>query len=330
MQALTIRSKDSKYWLEFSGRELPDVPPGHCLVRIKAAALNRRDYWISVGKYPGIRDGVVLGSDGCGEVVSGTQYWIGKTVLLNPNIQWGSDPEVQSSGYTILGTPQDGTFAEYLSIPADRLIEKPSHLDDTEAAAIPLAGLTAYRATFTKAGIRPGDRLLVTGIGGGVSQFVCAFALAAGAEVYVSSSSDAKIGKAIELGAKAGYNYTNPDWVKEAQVDGKFDAVIDSAGGNALNDYLRVVKPGGKIVLYGSTTGKPENIDLFRLFWSQVSIIGSTMGNDQEFAEMVAFVERHQVRPVIDRVYPFTQGIEAVQSMDDSGHFGKVVLRMDT
>ncbi|MEQ8582761.1 MAG: NAD(P)-dependent alcohol dehydrogenase [Marinoscillum sp.] len=329
MKAIVVRAIDQKYNLEFSEVADPILRPDHCLVKIKAAALNRRDYWISVGKYPGIKDGVILGSDGCGEVMEGDPAWIGKTVLINPNINWGDNPEHQSAQYSILGTPENGTFAEYLVIPTNRLVEKPKHLSDTEAAAFPLAALTAYRAVFRKAGIQGNQKILVTGVGGGVSQFACAFVLALGAEVYVTSSSDTKLTRMIEMGASGGFNYGNPEWVKEAggKVN-KFDAIIDSAGGNAINDYLRLIQPGGYIVVYGSTTGKTEGLDLFRLFWSQASIVGSTMGNDEEFTSMIAFISQHQIKPIVDSVHPFAQGIEAIQQMGTSSQFGKVVLEM--
>jgi NADPH:quinone reductase-like Zn-dependent oxidoreductase len=326
MKSLVVNASDAGYVLAFANKTIPNIPDGHCLVKLKAAALNRRDYWISVGKYPGIKDGVTLGSDGTGEVVEGPKEWVGKSVLINPNIGWGNNPEVQSSAYTILGTPQDGTFSEYIVLPLDRLVEKPAHLSDTEGAAVPLAGLTAYRATFTKAQLKKGSRVLVTGIGGGVSHFALLFAVAVGAEVYVNSSSSIKLEKAIKLGARAGFNYKNDNWVKDVGADGKFDAIIDSAGGNSINDYLKLIKPGGRIVVYGSTAGKTEGFDLFRLFWSQASLIGSTMGNDQEFRNMVDFINEHSIVPAVDSVFPFEKGIEAVKSMATTDQFGKIVL----
>jgi len=328
MKALTVQADGDKWKLKFEEKQIPEVSGEVCLVKLKAAALNRRDYWISVGKYPGIKSGATLGSDGSGEVVKGPDAWIGKKVWINPNISWGDNPDVQASNYTILGTPEDGTLAEYLAVSADRLVEIPSHLDFSEAAAIPLAGLTAYRAAFTKAQIKTGDKILITGIGGGVSQFATQFAIAAGADVYVNSSSEEKLERAMKMGVKAGFNYKEEGWLKEAAAHGKFDAVIDSAGGNAINNYLKLVKPGGIIVIYGSTTGRPEQIDLFRLFWSQVSIVGSTMGNDEEFSQMTQFVADHEIQPTIDKTYPFSEGIEAIQSMASSDQFGKVLIQI--
>lgn len=297
-----------------------------CLIKVTHAALNRRDQWIREGLYPGIQDQVILGSDGCGEVVQGPEKWMGKQVIINPNINWGVDPQVQSANYQILGMPQNGTLAEYMKVPVDRLIEKPIHLPNQEAAAIPLAGLTAFRACFTKAQVKRGHKVLVTGIGGGVSQFVLQFCLAVGVEVYVTSSSDDKIAHAIRAGAEKGFNYKEKDWVKVASKTGGFDAIIDSAGGASVNDYLKLIKPGGKMVFYGSTTGTVPSLNMAKLFWSQVQMIGSTMGNDEEFQQMVQFVSAHELRPIIDQVFDCRHVIEAFDQFKSPDHQGKIVV----
>lgn len=329
MKALIISFQDKQQDVKLAEKERPKQLSGECLVKVNAAALNRRDYWISIGKYPGIKEGVTLGSDGCGEVVEGDSEWVGKKVLINPNINWGDDPDHQSADYAILGNPGDGTMAEYVAVSAHRLIEKPDYLTDEEGAAFPLAGLTAFRATFSKAGVKKDDKVLVTGIGGGVSQFACSFCNAVGAEVYVTSSSRKKIDKAVSNGAKGGFDYTESGWPKRAKNEvGLFDAIIDGAGGNALNNYLRVIKPAGKIVVYGSTTGRGDGLDVHRLFWSQASIIGSTMGSDEEFKQMIAFIKKHQIRPVINKVYALKDGPKAIRSMVKAGHFGKTILKI--
>lgn len=330
MRTIVVSVQEDQYGLNYSEKAIPQPKEGECLVKLSAAALNRRDYWISVGKYPGIKDGVTLGSDGCGVVIEGDTDWVGQTVLINPNINWGADPQVQSRDYMILGTPTDGTFAEYIVVPTHRLSIKPQHLGNIEAAAFPLAGLTAFRAVTTKGHVKANDKVLITGIGGGVSQFALSFALQLGAEVYVTSSSVDKIDRAVSNGAKEGFNYGEDHWVKDAARNvGKFDVIIDSAGGDALNDYLRLVKPSGKIVVYGSTTGKTKGMDLFRLFWSQVAIVGSTMGNDEEFKQMISFVDLHKLKPSIDQVYPFNEGVEAIGNMSKTSQFGKTILKME-
>lgn len=330
MRTLTVQTENDHWKLAFKEKPIPEPGTGACLVKLKAAALNRRDYWISIGKYPGIRSGTTLGSDGCGVVEQGSKEWIGKEVWINPNINWGENPAAQSAEYSILGTPEDGALAEYIVVPADRLIEKPGHLTMEEAAAVPLAGLTAYRAVFSKAKVTKGDRVLITGIGGGVSQFALSYCVAIGAEVSVTSSNAAKISKAQAQGAIRGFDYKEDDWVKQASAIGKFDAIIDSAGGNSVNDYLKLIRPGGKIVFYGSTTGKPEQIDLFRLFWSQAIIYGSTMGNDKEFALMTHFVSKNGIKPTIDKVYEFDNAIKAIEEMRDLDHYGKKVISISS
>ncbi len=303
----------------------PEVGDGECLVKIEVAALNRRDQWIREGMYPGIRFGCVLGSDACGVVEEGAEEWKGKEVIINPNVNWGDDPEVQSSEYSVLGMPKNGTLAEYISVPTDRLQLKPEHLNNEEAAALPLAGLTAFRATIKKGLAAPGKNVLITGAGGGVSQLAIQFAVAAGANTYVTSGDPDKIGKCIQMGAAGGFNYKDEDWFKEASVIG-FDTIVDSAGGNQMNNYLKIVKPAGKIVMYGSTTGYPEKLDVFRLFWSQAQIIGSTMGSDLEFEEMIQFVNKYQIKPTIDKVYNVNETVKAFDRFKEADHFGKIVI----
>ncbi len=318
---------DRDLHIELLNVERPEVKNGKCLVRIKAASLNRRDFWITVGKYPKIKEEVILGSDGSGVVIEGPDKWKGKEVIINPNINWGSDPAVQSKEYEILGMPRNGTLAEYIVIDEDRLVEKPKFLSFSQAACFPLAGLTAFRTCFYKGEVKEGSRVLVTGIGGGVAQFALSFCKAVKADVYVTSSSNSKISDATSAGAKGGFNYKNEDWVKTAkkEVDG-FDVIIDSSGGNLVDKYLKVIKPGGKVIIYGASAGRAEGFDLPRLFWQQVSIIGSSMGNDQEFKDMVSFIDKYEIKPIIDKEYPMVEYKDAFRRFVDKDHYGKVVL----
>lgn len=327
MKAITITNNPEP--LELTELAKPAVQEAECLVKLKASALNRRDQWIREGMYPGIQFGTVLGSDGCGIVEEGPAAWLGKEVIINPNVNWGSDDEVQSADYSVLGMPRNGTLAEYISVPSHRLLIKPAHLSFSEAAALPLAGLTAFRATIKKGLAGRGKRVLITGAGGGVSQLAIAFSIAAGAETYVTSGSEEKINVCKEMGVVEGFNYKNDRWFKEALEVGTFDAIIDSAGGNQLNSYLKIIKPAGRIVMYGSTTGYPEKVDVFRLFWSQAQIMGSTMGSDAEFTEMIDFVNEHQITPTIDKVYAMEDYISAFDRFKAKDHFGKIVLELD-
>ncbi|WP_421765254.1 zinc-binding dehydrogenase [Ekhidna sp.] len=325
MKAITITQESEP--IQLVDIDKPSVSGDTCLVKLTASALNRRDQWIREGMYPGIQFGTVLGSDGCGLVEKGPADWMDKEVIINPNVDWGNDPEVHSSTYSVLGMPTNGTLAEYIAIPAHRLQEKPAHLSDEEAAALPLAALTAFRATIKKGRSKAGKRVLVTGAGGGVSQFAIAFALASGADVYVTSGSDSKIEKVKEMGVIGGFNYKNESWEKEASKLGGFDTIVDSAGGNQLNNYLKIVKPAGRIIMYGSTTGHPEKVDVFRLFWSQAQIMGSTMGSDDEFVEMLEWINKYQIKPTLDQVYELDDYLKAFDRFNAPDHFGKIVLR---
>ncbi len=325
MKAIIISEKAEP--LQLITKEVPEVSEGQCLVRIQAAALNRRDQWIREGMYPGIRPGCVLGSDGFGVVEQGPDEWIGKEVIINPNVNWGDNPDAQSAEYSVLGMPVDGLLAEYALVPIDRVHQKPEFLSTEEAAALPLAALTAFRATIKKGEASQGKRILITGVGGGVSQFAVAFAVAVGADVFVTSGDNVKIEKAKAQGVKGGFNYKNEGWSKEAAKLGGFDVIVDSAGGKELNNYLKVIKPAGRIVMYGSTAGYPEKVDVFRLFWSQAMIMGSTMGNDQEFEEMLQWVEKHQIRPTIDKVYNSEDYLAAFDRFKEPDHYGKIIIK---
>ncbi|MEO9967754.1 MAG: zinc-binding dehydrogenase [Reichenbachiella sp.] len=311
--------------------EIPKPGANEALVQIKAAALNHRDQWCRIGMYPGIKYDTVLGSDGSGVVTllgeGADAGWMNKEVIINPNIDWGPDEAAQHTAYHILGMPTNGTFAEYVVVNTDRLMEKPAHLGFTEAAALPLGGLTAYRAVFTKAKIEENQKVLITGIGGGVAQFAYQFTAATGAQVYVTSGSQNKIDQIINHGATGGFNYKNDNWAKEALKEtGGFDAIIDSAGGESMNDYLKIIRPGGRLVHYGSTTGAPKKLDMFRLFWSQASIHGSTMGSDSEFVKMIEFVTSHSIVPIVDSVRGFDDIVSAFDDMHVGKQLGKLVI----
>jgi len=301
--------------------ELPEPKEGEVIVDVKAAALNHRDVFITKGLYPGINVPCVMGSDGVGE-------YEGKSYIFNPNHHWGDDERVQSNSYHILGLPTFGTFAKKVVVAKDKLFPKPAHLTNEQAAALPLAGLTAYRAVFSRGRLKSGERVLISGVGGGVALFACQFAVAAGAEVWVTSSNPEKIKKATELGAKGGALYTDEGWAKALKKDkGGFDLIIDSAGGSGFNDLINIANPAGRISIYGGTRGK-MTISPQKLFWKQLDILGSTMGSDQDFTDMVAFVNSHKIVPVVDAVYPLGQLNEALEHMDKGLQFGKIVVKI--
>ena len=315
--------------------EAPDPRPGagEAVVRLRAAALNHRDVWIRTGRYAGIALPVILGSDGAGDVVETgpgvDPAWRGRAVVIDPTLNWGDDARVQSASFQILGLPRDGTYAELVAVPAGQLHEKPAHLSFEEAAAVPLASVTAYRAVLTRARVTKDDTVVVTGIGGGVATCALLIATGAGARVYVTSGSDAKLDTARRHGAAGGVNYHDPDWPKAlvACIGGRPDVVIDGAGGETFNNALDLVKPGGRVVSYGATLGPTPNLEVRRIFWKQLSVLGSTMGSPGDFAAMLALYAGG-LRPIVDTVLPLDRAAEAHRRMEAGQQFGKIVLRI--
>jgi NADPH:quinone reductase-like Zn-dependent oxidoreductase len=252
---------------------------------------------------------------------------VGSAVVINPSLDWGTDDRAQGPSYRILGLPDNGTYAELVAVPADNVFPKPTALTWAEAAAIPLAGLTAYRALFTRAQVKAGETVLVTGIGGGVASFALLFARHAGARVIVTSGSDDKLARAREVGAEGGVNYRAEGWGKAVQAltDGGPDIIIDSAGKDVFPTLVDIIKPAGRIVTFGVTTGSPSTIEVRKIFWKQISILGSTMGTPREFAGMLTLFE-DGLKPVVDRVFPLADAAAAHARMDQADQFGKIVL----
>lgn len=331
MQALVLVANEK---IELQSVPVPELKAGEALVKLQAAALNHRDQWSRIGMYPGLKYPSILGSDGCGTVEKvhddTDQKWVGKSVIMNPNVNWGDDPRFQSANYTILGMPTDGTLANYVVVPAHRLHEKPAHLTAAQAAALPLAALTAYRAVFTKGETKPEYKVLVTGIGGGVSQFAFQFAKALGCKVFVTSGSNEKLSAMKEAGADGTANYKDEKWEKGLvkQAGGNFDVIIDSGGGKGFEALAKSLNLAGTLVVYGGTAGTKVSLQLPRFWFAQANIKGSTMGNDQEFAEMVKFVNDHKIEPMISSIRPLAEAVSAFDEMHEGKQFGKLVIEM--
>ena len=330
MQALTFTAVNE---ITFTTAPEPQPAAGEAVVAIRAAALNHRDVWIKTGQYAGLKWPCQPGSDGAGVVMAvgdGVDAaWIGREVVINPSFDWGSDEQTQGPNFTILGLPRAGTLAEKISVPVAQLSEKPAHLSWEEAAALPLAGLTAYRALFARARLRAGERVLVTGIGSGVAWFALQFAVLCGADVWVTSSSAEKIAKAIALGAKGGFHYTRVGWAVEAtKIAGMFDVIVDSAGGAGFGDLIDLAAPGGRIVFFGGTRGNGPALPLRKIFWRQLSLLGTTMGSPADWSAMLEFVALHRVRPVVSEVFPLARAGEAFALMERGGQCGKIVVRI--
>lgn len=333
MQAVILRELGDPDRLQLETVPDPAPGPGEVRVRLTAAALNHRDVWIRLGRYARIRLPVILGSDGVGEVdavgAGVDAALLGPRVVIDPSLDWGGDPRVQDpEAYGILGMPRDGTYAEAVVVPAAQIHGCPAHLTDAEAAALPLAGLTAWRAVVGRGELQAGQRVLVTGIGGGVALFALLWASSLGAEVWVTSGDPGKIERARELGAAGGVSYRDSDWGRRlvGAAGGEFDLIIDGAGGEGFATLIDVAGYGGRLVHYGATCGNPAGFDLRRVFWRQIDIRGTTMGHGGEFAAMLAHVAAAGLRPVVDRVFPLAEAAAAHARMEAADQFGKIVL----
>jgi zinc-binding alcohol dehydrogenase/oxidoreductase len=330
MKALRLEEIGGPQSLRVAEIDRPALREDEALVRVRAAALNRRDLYITQGLYPKIRLPITLGSDGAGEIAELSALVgdldVGDEVVIDPMLGWGEDARVwDAAKSTILGMPRDGTLAQYVAVPLDNLHRKPSALTMEQAAAIPLAGLTAYRAIFTRGALQPGETVLITGVGGGVATFLLLFAKYGGARTIVTSGSEEKLDRARAAGADLAINYaTDPDWPKLLRSTGPIDLVVDSSGGDTLRKALDAVRPGGRIVIYGGTRGE-ATIKLFPLFWKHVTILGTSMGSPDDFAAMLALFDEG-LRPVVDRVFALDDGVAAFERLAFSNQFGKVVL----
>lgn len=306
--------------LSIEEMDLPDTDVGEQIVTLNFSGLNHRDVWITKGMYAGITLPLVLGSDGAG-------ICEGRRVLINPSLNWGDDPAVQAPDYKILGLPDHGTFATHVKVATNKIHNIPDHLTDEEAAALPLAGLTAYRALVTKCRPKVGDKVLISGVGGGVALFALQLALSVGCEVYVTSGSEGKIEQAMSMGASGGVNYKDSEFAsKLKKMSGGIDIVIDSAAGDGFTSLVKVCNPGGRICFYGGTAGKINGLVPQWVFWKQLSIFGSTMGTDEEFVQMLEHVTLHKIKPIVDRIYDMKDINQALARMEKGDQFGKILV----
>ena len=331
MKAVVFRGKDHPVQVEEIKK--PKPVKDQVLIKLKYAALNHLDLWITKEKDQPLSTGNILGSDGAGIIEDvgedADPLLVGGEVVINPSLDWGNNPIVQGENFRILGFPDNGTFAEYITISKKYIFEKPEHLSFEEAAAVPLSALTAYRALFSKARLRAKEKVLITGIGGGAALCLLQFACSYQAKVYVTSGSEEKISRAKQLGAAGGFNYRDPDWADKAKKEaGGFDIIIDTAGGNQFSKLIALAFPGGRIVNFGRTAGNITEISTRLLYWKQISIFGTTMGTRDEFLSMLDFLESRNLKPILDKTFKLEQFNEALTRMEEGNQFGKIILEI--
>lgn len=325
MKAFVIESGE----LKVRDMEEPQAKAGEVVVALKTAGINRRDLGLPK-RYGSRPEALIIGSDGAGIIeaigdkVSG--FSVGDEVIINPALRWYDNSDAPPAEFDILGMPDHGTFAEKIALSAEQVEKKPSHLSWEEAGSLALAGLTGYRALFTKGEVKEGDTLFIPGAGSGVATYLIQFAKNAGARVIVSSRSEEKRNHALELGADRAIA-NDSDWPQELS-DETVDLVIDSVGAATFNRSLEVLKKGGRIVIFGATTDDNVDFNLRSFFYGQYQLFGSTMGCREELRAMLAHMEEHGTHPVVDRVFDLEHAQEAFDHLGNGKQFGKVVLRI--
>ncbi len=346
MKAVVIREHGDIERVRYEDISEPEsIAPHEVRVAVRAAALNHLDIWVRKGR-PGTSQPFphVLGSDAAGvvEAVGSavTQWKVGDEVILNPGLSCGQcaacrrGEQSECIQFGIVGLTRPGTFAEYVVVPAGNLARKPAHLSWEEAAALPLAYVTAWRMLFTRARLQPGETVLIHGIGGGVALAALQLARLCGARVIVTSSSNAKLERAKTLGAADVINYASTENLAGTILDvtrGEgVDVVVDTTGAATWGVNLEVARKGGRIVHCGVTTGPRADGNVSLIYWKQLSVLGSTMGSDEDFRRLVVATEANRLKPVLDNVYPLSEGKEAQRRMERGEQFGKIVLNVST
>jgi NADPH:quinone reductase-like Zn-dependent oxidoreductase len=319
MKAVRIHEDGGPEVLRYEEAPDPVTGPGEVLVRLRAASMNRLDLWLRQGR-PSVPKPRILGADG-----AGVRADTGENVVINPGI------EREDGRIFVVGEHSDGTHAELIAVPEGNVYPIPAGLSFEEAAAFPLVFETAYRMLVTKAGLRKGEWVLVWGIGGGVATASLAIAKALGARVLATSSSDAKLEHARELGADAVVNHSSGDIAavaKEVTEGAGVDVVVEHVGEATWKTSLAVVRPAGRVVVCGATSGPNPPAQLHRIWWKQLTIYGSTMGTKEDFEGAYDLVARGRARPVLDEVFPLSEARAAHERMERGDQFGKIILRI--
>ena len=343
MKAVFISEHGGIDKIKFDEVKKPVISSKEVLIKLKAASLNHLDIWVRQG-IPGIKVEFphILGSDGAGIVEEAgnevKNVKAGDKVFLNPGISCNTC-ECCSAGehslcptFHLLGEHVNGTYAEYVKAPFENVHRIPENLSFEEAAAFPLVFLTAWRMLISKARLLPGETILILGIGGGVSGAALRIAKQIGARVIVTSGDNNKLEKAKQLGADIGINYNEKDFAKEIRsLTNKrgVDVVLDNIGAATWIKSLSSLTRGGRLVTCGSTSGANPQTDIQRIFWNQISVFGSTMGNRKEFLQILNLFDVNNLKPIIDSVFLLKDFKEAQNRMENKNQFGKIVIKID-
>jgi NADPH:quinone reductase-like Zn-dependent oxidoreductase len=317
MKAIRIHEDGGPEVLRYEDVPDPVAGEGEVLVELRAASLNHLDVWMRKG-LPSVPKPRILGADGAG-VIAGTD----ELVVINPGI-------LEDGKMHIVGETRDGTNAELIAVPAAFVHPIPGDLSFEEAAAFPLTFETAYRMLVTRARLQAGEWVLVWGVGGGVATAALALAKALGAKVIVTSSSDEKLARATELGADATVNHATGDVVAVVKdvTGGGAHVVVDDVGEATWKRTLDAARSEGRIVVCGATTGPNPPAALHRVWWKQLSILGSTMGTPEDFQGVWDLIDAGKVRPLVDSVFPLAEAAQAHERLEAGLQLGKIVLRI--
>lgn len=322
--------------LTIAERPEPNPSYGQVLIKVRAVSLNYRDLMVVKGLYnPNIPLPLIPFSDGAGEVVAVgegvTRVKVGDRVAGIFFQDWIAGQLTTAKTHSALGGAIDGMLAEYVVLHENGLVHVPAHLTDAEAATLPCAAVTAWNALFHSGSLKAGETILVQGTGG-VSIFALQFAKIAGARIIATSSNDEKLEKVKQLGASDTINYKqNPQWGKTARelagVEG-VDLIVEVGGAGTLNESLQAVRIGGQISLIGVLSGVSGEISTVSILMKSVRVQGIYVGSREMFEAMNQAMTLHQIKPVIDRTFPFSEAREALKYMESGSHFGKICIQM--
>jgi zinc-binding alcohol dehydrogenase/oxidoreductase len=323
MDAVVLREFGSSDVLRFGRFPDPTPQPGWVTIRLRASALNWHDVLVRRGQYKSPRPHVI-GADG-----AGVRTDTGQEVVILPSLHWGDREDAPGSDWEILGDYTPGTYAELVSVPADCVAPKPRGYSWAQAAALPLTGVTTHRALFARGRLRSGESMLVIGAGGGVATMAVALASAIGAAVTVTSSSRARIDMAIAEGARGGVLHTEANWAQDVRAlspgGAGFDLVLDPVG--RWHESVQALRPGGRLVVLGANAALNALLDIREFYFGQFDLLGTTMGSNRDFADLLKTLDEHPVAPpIIDKEFPLDRAADAHDYLENERTFGKCVL----